>query len=94
MRVLSRARLRAFERRHPDATAPIASWWTMMRRKTYRTPHEVRRDFPSADFLGRGLTVFDLGGNRFRLVAHIRYDLELVFVKHVVTHAEYDRLVL
>ncbi|CAN5325596.1 hypothetical protein BH23GEM2_BH23GEM2_20330 [soil metagenome] len=58
-------------------------------RRSTLSAQKIRRDFPSVDFLGRGIAVFDPGGNRFRLVAHIRCDVGLVFVTHVVTHGIY-----
>jgi mRNA interferase HigB len=62
-----------------------------MRRKHYQTPHEVRVDFAAADFLKNGVTVFDIGGNKYRLVVTMRYDMQKVFIRHVLTHREYDR---
>jgi mRNA interferase HigB len=62
-----------------------------MRSKKYTTPHEVRADFPAADFLKGGVTVFDVGGNKYRLVVTMRYDLQRVYIRHVLTHGEYDR---
>lgn len=61
----------------------------MLRRASYRTPHEVRNDFPNASFLGEGVTVFNL--KSFRLEAHMRYDRQVVYVRFIGTHAEYDR---
>lgn len=64
-----------------------------MRAGKYANPHEVKADYPSADFLGGNKTVFDIGGNKYRLVVNMRYDMQRVFIRHVVTHAEYDKLV-
>lgn len=62
-----------------------------MRKKGYRTPNEVRADFGSADFLRDGVTIFDIGGNKYRLSVTMWYDMQKVFIRHVMTHAEYDR---
>ena len=62
-----------------------------MRKRRYRTPNEVRADFGSADFLKNGVTVFNVGGNKYRLSVTIRYDMQKVFIRHVMTHEEYDR---
>lgn len=61
-----------------------------MRKKTYRTPHELKADFPSADFVGDGITIFNIGGRKYRLIVHMRYDIGIAFVKGILTHAEYD----
>ncbi|NNC30964.1 type II toxin-antitoxin system HigB family toxin [Longimicrobium terrae] len=62
----------------------------MMRAHQYETPHEIRAHFPAADFLKGGITVFDIGGNKYRLVVTIRYDMGRVYIRHVLTHDEYD----
>lgn len=64
-----------------------------MKIRKYADSHEVRGDFGTADFLGRGITVFNIGGNKYRLVVTMRYDLGRVYIRHVVTHIEYDALV-
>ena len=63
-----------------------------MRVRQYQTPHEVKVDFPAADFLRNGVTVFNIGGNKYRLVVTMRYDLQRIYIRHVLTHDEYDRL--
>ena len=52
----------------------------------------MRRDFPRADFVGSSKFIFNICGNRYRLVVDMRYDLGRVYIRHVVTHQEYDRL--
>ncbi len=54
---------------------------------------EVRRDFPSVDFIGARKAVFNIRRNKYRLVVDLRYDLGRVYIRHVVTHAEYERLI-
>ena len=92
MRIITESRLTAFWTDHPDAETPLKVWRRLMRHASYRTPHEVRAHFPAADFLGSGVTVFDICGNRYRLVVTMRYDLQRVYIRHVLTHGEYDRL--
>lgn len=85
-------RLKEFWIEHPDSEKPLKAWLRLMKVKKYQSPHEVREDFGAADFLREMVTVFDIGGNKYRLVVTIRYDLGIVFIRHVVTHKEYDRL--
>lgn len=91
VRIITETRLTAFWKAHPDAEAPLKLWRKVVRAQQYRSPHEVRADFPAADFLGRGVTVFDIGGNKYRLVVTMRYDLKRVYIRHILTHDEYDR---
>jgi mRNA interferase HigB len=91
-RIITERRLREFWERYPDAEKPLKAWRSLVRAKSYASPHDVKADFPSVDFLKQNVTVFDIGGNKYRLVVRMRYDWQKVFIRHVVTHKEYDRL--
>jgi mRNA interferase HigB len=91
-RIITERRLREFWEKHRDAEKPLKSWRAVVRSKEYQNPHEVKADFGSADFLKGNVTVFDIGGNKYRLVVSIRYDLQKVFIRHIVTHEVYDQL--
>lgn len=93
MHIITRSRLTAFAQRHADAERPLRDWVRMVRRKRYAEHLHVKRDFPTADFIGPRKVVFNVCGNRYRLVADMRYDLGRIYIRHVVTHAEYDRLI-
>jgi mRNA interferase HigB len=91
MHVITQTRLREFARRYPDSDVPLRVWERMMNAKRYKNSHEVKADFPAADFLGGGKTVFDIGGNKYRLVVKMLYRGGKVLIRHVLTHKEYDR---
>lgn len=91
MRIISRRPLREFATRHADAAGPIEAWYRIIKGRDYGSPHELREDFPTVSFLGARRTVFNIGGNKYRLVVDVRYDLGRVYVRHVLTHEEYDR---
>jgi mRNA interferase HigB len=91
LRIISRRPLGEFAEKYPDAKGPLDVWYALMKRKEYRTPHELRADFPTASFLGARRTVFNIGGNKHRLVVDMRYDLRRAYVREVLTHEEYDR---
>ena len=93
MHIITRTRLTAFGRKHADADGSLREWVRVMRRKQYRGHLEVQNDFPSVDFIGPRKAVFNIGGNKYRLVVDLRYDLGRIYVRHVVTHAEYSRLI-
>ena len=92
MHIITRARLTEFGRTHPDAAQPLRDWARIIRRKQYAEHLDLRRDFPFADFIGPRKVVFNICRNRYRLVVDMRYDLGRVYIRHVVTHADYDRL--
>lgn len=89
MHVLSKKRLREFWQRHADAELPLLRWHTLMHKSHYRDFSALRADFPAADRVV-GLVVFNVGGNKYRLIADVRFERALVFVKAVLTHREYD----
>jgi mRNA interferase HigB len=91
MHVISRKVLRQFAAKHPDAATPLTAWFALVRRRRYKDGHEVRADFPAVDFLGGSKTVFDIGGNKYRLIVDMRYDFGRIYIRHVLTHREYDR---
>ncbi|MBT3602835.1 MAG: type II toxin-antitoxin system HigB family toxin [Candidatus Latescibacteria bacterium] len=91
MHVITRKRLQAFWQNHPDAERPLKIWLAIMKLKHYEGSHEVRQDFPSVSFLGKWRTIFNIGGNKYRLVVDMRYDLGRIYIRHVLTHEEYDR---
>jgi mRNA interferase HigB len=90
LRIISRKPLREFGEKRVDAKAPLDAWYRIVKGREYGSPHELREDFPTASFLGARRTVFNIGGNKYRLVVDMRYDLGRVYVRHVLTHAEYD----
>lgn len=90
MRIITESRLTAFRAEHPAAEAPLKAWRGLIRHGRFESPHAVKAQFPSVDFLGGGTTVFDIGGNKYRLVVDIRYHTQKVFIRHVLTHADYD----
>ena len=94
-RVISVKRLREFWRRHPDAEAPLRDWYRVASKATWRHLQAVRADYPHADGAavasGRIVTVFNIGGNKFRLVVDILYRVQVIYVCTVLTHAEYSK---
>jgi mRNA interferase HigB len=92
MHIITRTRLADFSQKHVDARIPLHEWARIMRRKRYMSHLDVRKDFPTVDFIGPRKAVFNIGGNKYRLVVDMRYELGRVYIRHVVRHAEYDRL--
>ena len=90
MHIITRRRLREFGAAHPEAAPALDAWFAIVRRKSYGSSHEVREDFTTASFLGDYRTVFNIG-KQFRLVVDMRYDLGRVYIRHVLTHEEYER---
>ncbi len=95
MRVISLKRLREFWEQHADAEEPLRAWYKTVLGAEWKSLRDARATYPHADGVetgsGESLTVFNIGGNKYRLIARIRYDYQLVNVRGVLTHAEYDK---
>jgi mRNA interferase HigB len=91
MHVISQKRLREFWEVHPDAELPLRAWHQVVEQAHWRNFSELRQTYPHADKVGR-CTVFNIAGNRFRLAATIRFEYGKVYVRGVMTHAEYNTM--
>src|SRR5260364_278899 len=79
-----------FSPNRPDAKYPMQAWFRLMTRQTFADFNELRVTFPTADYVA-GVTVFNMGGNKYRLIAAIDYNRHKVFIRTVLTHPEYDQ---
>jgi mRNA interferase HigB len=92
MRVIAKGPLRAFWRIHPDAEGALKAWHAEVEEAKWRTPPDVKAHYRSASILPGGRVVFNIGGNKYRLVAKINYAYKIVYVRFIGTHKEYDRI--
>jgi len=90
MRVIKRGALVQFWQLHPDSRASLESWYEVVRKATWKTPAEMKRVYANADLVGRR-TVFNISGNKYRLIARVNYQTQRIFVLPIMTHAAYDR---
>jgi mRNA interferase HigB len=88
--VISRKAIRDFSEQHPDSAPSLSNWLHTTRRAKWQTLAELRIDFGSADQVGRR-TVFNIGGNQYRLIARVNYRTQRVFILHTLKHAEYSK---
>ncbi len=91
MHVISRKRLRDFWEIHPQAEGPLRAWFRAASTADWASSHDVRTQFGSADFVGDRV-VFDIGGNKYRLVVHIAYRFKRLLIRFVGTHEDYDSI--
>ena len=90
MTIVTKAKLIEEARKHAGALDPLVSWYAVASRAEWRGLHQVRNDFPSADQLGRVL-VFNVKGNKYRLIVRVDYPKQELYIKALLTHAEYDK---
>ena len=92
MQIIAKRTLRLFWEKHPQAETPLRAWFATVSAAQWKGPADVRAQFGSADFVADNRVIFDVAGNKFRLVVHVSYGFGRVLVKFVGTHAEYDKI--
>jgi len=91
MKILDRERLDRFCRKHSDARAWIENWLADVESAAWATPQDIRRRYASASFLPGNVVVFNVKGNSYRLISKIYYPTQVVLIRFVLTHLDYDR---
>lgn len=89
MHVISLKRIREFVSIHRDAKSSLAAWFKIANKASWQNVAELRGVYPSADVVGR-YTVFNIAGNKYRLIARVRYQSQTLFIIAIMTHEEYD----
>ena|SRR5215213_4289629 len=89
MRIISKRKLREFWQKNPSAEKPLKSWYETTKRANWENFSDVRETFRRADIY-EDCVIFDIGGNKYRLITKIRYRVKKVFIRFVLTHSHYD----
>lgn len=92
MVIISKSMLRDFGLKHPDMIETLNHWYSIVKEQDWGNLADVRSTFNSVDFVGNDRFVFNIRGNRYRLVAMIFFDIRTVFIRFIGTHAEYDEV--
>lgn len=93
MQIIARRSLGRFWERHPQAEGPLRAWFSAVSKARWKRPGDVKRQFgTTVDFVADDRVIFDVGGNKYRLIGHVSYGFGRVLIKFVGTHAEYDRI--
>lgn len=93
MQVIALRTLRQFWEMHPSAETPVKVWYAMAAKADWRSPADIKRQFGTlVDFVGDNRVIFDLGGNKYRLIVHVSYPFKRILVKFIGTHTEYDKI--
>jgi mRNA interferase HigB len=93
MQIIAKRTLRQFWEHHPRAEVPLKNWYQVVDKAEWHAPADVKRMFgTTVDFIGDNRLIFDVGGNKYRLVVHVAYAFRRVLIKFVGTHADYDKI--
>ena len=92
MRIIKRATLRDFWEIHADAEQPLKSWFREAKEADWKSPHEVKAVFAAASVIGDNRIVFNIAGNKYRLIVKFNYPYRIGYVRFIGTHAEYNEI--
>ena len=92
MRIISRRALREFWEKHPNARRSLEAWYADTRKASWQSPSDIKAVYRNASFVANNRVVFNINGNRYKLVVSINYKHSIVYVRFVGTHSDYDKI--
>lgn len=90
MHIISYKKINDFIKKHNQAESSLSGWYNIVKKSDFNTFVELKNTFPSADIVGN-FVIFNIGGNNYRLIAKVLYKARKVYIRHILTHAEYDK---
>lgn len=92
MRVIARGTLRDFWElpSRQDAEEPLQTWYAVADAANWKSYQDVKADYPRADWVGNSRVVFDIGGNKYRLVVKMEFEKQRIYIRFIGTHKQYD----
>ena len=92
MHIISRPALIKFWIKHPESETPLRVWFKKVEHSKWKNINELKADFPTADYVGNNRVVFDIKGNKYRIIILVFFLGQKMFIRFIGTHAEYDKV--
>jgi mRNA interferase HigB len=92
MRVISKKILREFWAIHTDAEQSLRAWHAKTKSAKWNTSSQIKSDYRNASFVANNRVIFNIKGNKYRIVVAINYDYQIIYIRFVGTHSEYDKI--
>ena len=92
MRIISKKIIREFWEKHSDSQQQLKAWFQETSKIEWKSTKDIKKEYPSASFLENNRVVFNIKGNKYRLIVRINYDYHMVWIRFIGTHAEYDKI--
>jgi mRNA interferase HigB len=92
LRVIVKKILREFWEKHSDCEQQLKSWYQETSKAEWQNSNEIKLDYPTASIIGDNRIVFNIKGNSYRLIIKINFDYQMVWIRFIGTHSEYDKI--
>lgn len=92
MRIIAKKILRDFWENHPDSEEQLKSWYREASKTVWKNPNELKELYPSASILSNNRICFNIKGNHYRLIVRINYEYQMIWIRFIGTHEEYDKI--
>jgi mRNA interferase HigB len=92
LRIIAKKVLREFWQKHSDCEQQLKSWFQETSKAEWKTTKDIKIEYPTASFLADNRVIFNIKGNHYRLIVKINYDYQMVWIRFIGTHAEYDKI--
>lgn len=92
MRIISKKILREFWEIHADSEQSLKSWYSEVDKANWKNPNQLKDKYPSASILENNRVCFNIKGNHYRLIVRINFDYQMVWIRFIGTHTEYDKI--
>ncbi len=92
MRIVAKKILRDFWEKHEDCEQQLKSWFREAQKAEWKNPNEIKTEYPSASILNVNRVIFNIKGNNYRLIVKISYEYQMVWIRFIGTHTEYDKI--
>lgn len=92
MRIIARKTLREFWERHPDSEHALKAWYNDAKQAAWASPNAIRQTYATASIIANNRVVFNIRGNHYRVIVAINYEYQIMYIRFVGTHHEYDHI--
>jgi len=92
LRVIAKRILRDFWTKHPDCEQQLKAWYKEAEDAGWKNPNEIKKEYPSASILEDNRIVFNIKGNKYRLIVRVNYHYQMLWIRFIGSHAQYDKI--
>jgi mRNA interferase HigB len=92
VRIVKRRTIVEFYNRYYETKIQLEAWYAEVKHATWKNPQEIKRKYGTASIIGNNRVVFNIKGNKYRMVVKINYEMKIVYIRFIGTHKEYNKI--